>query len=54
MAKVGMHALSASHLDAIVAPSIPYSLNISRGKIFTDFEVLGVIGENCSLDLHII
>ena len=26
--------------------SIPYSLNISRGKIFADFAVLGVISEN--------
>ena len=30
---------------------VPYSLNISRGKIFADFAVLGVISENFILEI---
>ena len=30
---------------------IPYSLNIFRGKHFTDFTILGVISENFTLEI---
>ena len=30
---------------------VPYSLNISRGKIFADFAVLRVISENFKLEI---
>ena len=30
---------------------LPYNLNISRGKIFADFTVLGDISENFSLEI---
>ena len=37
-------------LDAF-ASLLPYSLNISRGKFFADFAVLGVISENFTLEI---
>ena len=43
--------ISWSYYAINICLNVPYSLNISRGEIFTDFMVLGFISENSTLEI---
>ena len=40
-----------THISCGGGEKVPYSLNISRGKIYADFAVLGVTNENFILEI---